>query len=93
MEEFNNTILRLELGNLDRLQPYNFERYKAVNPNLTEKMYRFLRGNGTEWKILCGEKVVMKYENEVLQPVWYLKNDEIYKNRYNPDYYLNLTTW
>ena len=93
MEEFNNTILRIELGNLGRLQPYNFERYKAVNPNLSEKMYRFLRENGTEWKILCGEKVIMKYENEVLEPVWYLKNDDIYNNRYNPDYYLNLTTW
>jgi hypothetical protein len=40
------------------MQPYNSERYKAVNPYLKKGMYEFLRGNGSEWKILCGLKVV-----------------------------------
>lgn len=93
MNDFDLEKLEKVLGLEYTMQPYDYERYKAVNPNLTEKMYRFLRGNGEEWKILCGEEVVMKYENEVLEHAWYLKNDEIYKNRYNSDYYLALTTW
>lgn len=81
------------------MQPYNYERYKAVNPNLTKSMYEFLRGNGSEWKILCGLHVKRQWSNDVLEPVWYLnfgelyKDGEIYKNRYRPEYYLGLTTW
>jgi hypothetical protein len=100
-EEFNIENLEKELG-LDynhRLQPYDYEKYNAVNPNLTKDMYHFLRGNGSEWKILCGLKVIRKWSNDVLEPVWYLnggelyKDGEIYKNRYNPEYYLGLDIW
>ncbi|MFE3869873.1 hypothetical protein ACFX5F_01390 [Flavobacterium sp. ZS1P70] len=81
------------------VQPYDYERYRAVNPKLTKKMYEFLRGNGSEWKILCGVYVKIQWTNEVLEEVWYLncsghyKNGEIYKNRYLPEKYLALTTW
>jgi hypothetical protein len=81
------------------MQPYNYERYKAVNPYLTKGMYEFVRGNGSEWKILCGLKVVRPWSNDVLEPVYYLnfgelyKDGEIYKHRFLPDYYLALTSW
>lgn len=77
-------------------QPYNYERYKAVNPHLTKRMYEYLRGNGSEWKILCGVEVKIKYENEVLNEVWhrnlngYYKESVFYKYRYMPEYYLTL---
>jgi hypothetical protein len=81
------------------MQPYNYERYKAVNPNLTKSMYEYLRGNGSEWKILCGLHVKRPWSNDVLEPVWYLNGGELYKdgvfykNRYLPEKYLALTTW
>ena len=81
------------------VQPYDYERYRAVNPKLTKEMYEFLRGNGSEWKILCGLKVTRQWSNDVLEPVWYLnggeryKDGEIYKNRYLPEKYLALTNW
>lgn len=78
------------------LQPYNYERYKAVNPKLTKRMYEYLRGNGSEWKILCGVEVKIKYENEILEEVWHrnlkgsYKESIFYKFRYIPSYYLQL---
>ena len=80
-------------------QPYNYERYKTVNPKLTKRMYEYLRGNGSEWKILCGIHVKIQFENEELDEVWYLKGGEYYKTtdfykyRYMPDVYLALNSW
>jgi hypothetical protein len=77
------------------LQQYDYERYLAVNPNLTREMYQFLRGNKTEWKILCGFEVKMNWSDEVLEPIVRLQidNQNIYDNRYNTEYYLALNTW
>ena len=80
---------------MDRLNPYMYDDFKAFNPKLTKRMYDFLRGNSSEWKILCGIGVSIKYENEVLEPVWMLQfiNKGIYENRYIPEYYLNKENW
>lgn len=81
------------------LQPYNYERYKAVNPKLTKEVYEYLRGNGSEWKILCGLSITTHWGNEILKEVWYLKGGESYKEtdfykfRYRPEIYLALDSW
>ena len=97
-EEFNNEKFKKELGVPPRaLQPYNFERYKKANPNLTEEVYKQLRLNGSEWKILCGLSVFTHWGNEVLKERWELKCDELYKEsdfykfRYVPQRYLELS--
>jgi hypothetical protein len=80
--EFDNTAFKKSFGLTNRMPPYNYEKYKAINPALSKKMYNFLRGNGTLWKVNCGQRVVMKYENEVLEAVWWLDTPENYANRY-----------
>lgn len=96
-EIFDNEKFKKELGILPRtLQPYDFERYNNVNSNLTEAVYKQLRLNGSEWKILCGLSVSTHWGNEVLQEAWHLKCDELYKEsdfyklRYFPEKYLAL---
>lgn len=78
-------------------QPYNFERYQKLNPNLNEAVYKHLRQNGAEWKILCGLSVYAHWGCEMLKEVWWLKydylNTDFYKYRFNPEKYLKLTTW
>lgn len=83
----------------EQFQVYDFERYSAFNPNLTEPVYLHLRNNHAEWKILCGLSVSKHWGFEILNELWYLKNNEEYKNsdfykyRYTPENYLNLNTW
>lgn len=89
-----NTIEEM-LENGYTLAPYNFEQFHAFNPNLTVEVYNFLRGNGTEWKIICGFEVRMKYSAQFLEsnrdlP---LANLRVYRNRFVPDYYLNPENW
>lgn len=102
MNEFNIEELEESLGITygKRLQPYNYKRYRLFNPKLSENMYRFLRDNNCEWKILCGLRVTMAWSNDVLEPLWYLnltkdayKDNYAYKNRYSPEKYLAQTNW
>ncbi len=51
----------------NRFAPYNFEMFHDFNPNLTKEVYGFLRENGTEWKIICGFAVKIKYSNHSLE--------------------------
>lgn len=86
--------LRKSMGLNNMFRPYEYEKFKAVNPLLSKKMYQYLRENGTEWKILIGFPVKIKWSNEVLKPLWFFdeknyKNDIIYKNRYNSDFISN----
>lgn len=63
-----------------------YEHYHKINPQLTRKMYDYLRGNGSLWKIGCGHSVKIKWSNEPpLKEVWYLKTDECYQNRFKQD--------
>ncbi len=79
----------------NRFAPYNFEMFHDFNPNLTKEVYGFLRENGTEWKIICGFAVKIKYSNHSLEgnSDLLLANLELYKNRYIPEYYLNPQNW
>lgn len=89
----------IDLNKLGRLQPYNYERYLAVNPILTIRMYEYLRDNNNEWKILCGIRVKIEWENEILDEVRFRKGGEGYKltlfyiHRFEPENYLALNTW
>ncbi len=82
-EEFDVEKFKKSLG-LDgsHREPYDYERYKELNPKLTKKMYDFCYHNGGLWKIRAGQKIIMKYENEVLEPVWWLDIPENHKNKY-----------
>jgi hypothetical protein len=77
------------------LNPYRFEDFRQINPKLTKKVYEFLRGNCTEWKIICGIEVKLKYDTEVLESNWILNiiNKNIYENRFNSEYYMNTENW
>ncbi len=77
------------------LTPDNFELFKGFNPNLTKEVYKFLRENGTEWKIICGFEIKIKYSNHFLKGNndLLLSNLKVYKNRYNREYYLNPKNW
>lgn len=74
LEEFN--VHRNE-------KPYS--HYKEINPELSLKMYNYLKGNGSLWKIGCGKEVRIKWDNERLAPVWFLDNPECYENRFKQD--------
>ncbi|MEN2490225.1 hypothetical protein AAYQ05_20650 [Flavobacterium sp. B11] len=96
-KKLDNKKLNRELRFIPRrLQPYNYERYKKVNPNLTESVYKQLRRNGSEWKILCGLEVSTHWGQVVLEERWELKCGELYKEndfykfRYVPEKYLEL---
>lgn len=96
-EDFDNDNIKRVLDDTQgTLQPYNFERYRNINPNLTEDVYRQLRINGNEWKILCGLSVRTHWGDEILKEIWELKCDELYKHsdffrfRYVPEKYLEL---
>jgi hypothetical protein len=102
MDEFNieELIESLGLNYENRLQPYDYERYRLFNPKLSENMYRFLRDNNCEWKILCGLRVTMDWSNDVLEPIAHLKSDIVsyteyfeYKNRFSPENYLSQDYW
>jgi hypothetical protein len=99
-ETFDIEKFKKELGIKPRvLQPYNYERYKLFNPNLTEGTYKHLRENQAEWKILCGLSVSTHWGQEILKKVWWLSDNEAYKEtdfykyRFAPEHYLNLKTW
>lgn len=72
----------------------SYERFMEFNRELTLGVYNHLNQNNTLWKILCGLEIEMKWSNEKLEEVSYLKNGErykeglIYKYRYMPEYYL-----
>ncbi len=97
IKEFDNEQFKKDMGlKPNPLQPYNYERYKAVNKYLTEPVYQHLRQNRAEWKILCGIRVSTHWGCEILPEVWYLQNDGHYKDsvfykfRYVPEEYLKL---
>lgn len=97
IKEFDNEQFQKDMGlKPNPLQPYNFERYKAFNPELTETAYQHLRQNRAEWKILCGLGVYSPWGSEILKEVWWRKGKELYKDsvfykfRYLPDEYLKL---
>ena len=77
------------------LAPYNFELYHAFNPNLTKEVYEFLRGNGTEWKIICGFEVKIQFSNHYLEgdSGLMMSNLKVFKNRFISEYHLNPTNW
>lgn len=77
------------------LAPYNFELFHAFNPSLTVEVYNFLRENGTEWKIICGLEVRIKYSPHFLERnrVLTFANLKIFVNRFIFDYYLNPENW
>jgi hypothetical protein len=77
------------------LAPYNFELFRRLNPCLTKEVYDYLRGNKSEWRIICGHKVSLKYSKNLLEgrTDLTLANINIYNNRYSPEYYLNPENW
>lgn len=98
MKKIDNEELRKSMGLGERyIQPYDYDRYKAVNPNLTVEAYKHLRSNGSEWKILCGLSFSYPWGVEILKEVWWLNENfedtDFYKYRYVPEVYLKLNTW
>ena len=82
--EFNLDKFIEDMGFNINIEPYNYERYKELNPKLTKKMYNYCYHNGTLGWIRCGKKIVIKFDNEVLMPVWFLDTSDNWKNRYLP---------
>ena len=61
-------------------KPYS--HYIEINPELTEKMYKYLKGNGTLWKVGCGKEVKIKYDTEHLLPVWWRDTPKCFEERF-----------
>ena len=76
---------------LDAFRPQrnekSYDHYKKINPQLTLRMYNYLRGNGSLWKIECGKEVKIKYDTEHLKPLWYLDTPQCYCNRFKNYYH------
>lgn len=74
MKEFdlNNFCKESGISN-GKLEPYDYEKYKAINPKLTETLYRRMREGGALWKITLGRKHTDKYVNETLEGSWLLQ--------------------
>ncbi|PCI97457.1 MAG: hypothetical protein COB15_07790 [Flavobacteriales bacterium] len=82
-KKFDNKQFIKDLGIKHKeLEPYNYEGYLEINPKLTKRMYNFLRGNGALWKVWCGKRVEINFENEILKRVWWLDTPENYAKRY-----------
>jgi hypothetical protein len=79
---FDNEKFKKENGFDNTMEPYNYEGYLEINPKLTKKMYNFLRGNGSLWKVWCGKRVEMKFSTEILEKVWWRDTKENYAKRY-----------
>ncbi len=74
-KEFAEGELIESLGFGKKLEPYDFEKYRAKNPNLSKKMYAHCRMQGILYKVLLGYEVRRRELNrtvEVLNPVWFL---------------------
>ena len=78
-----------------KLSPDYFELFHAFNPNLTREVYNYLRGNRSEWKIICGFEVKIKYSKHFLEGNrdLLLANLKVYNNRFIPEYFLNPENW
>ena len=61
-DKFDLEAFKKEMGlyNSTPLQPYDFEKYKMINKNLTKEVYSMLRDRRCEWKIVAG-KEILKY--------------------------------
>lgn len=52
-----------------KLQPYDYEKYKFISPQLTVAVYERLRESEAEWKIVAGIEILEFGEfGEVLLP-------------------------
>ena len=80
-EEFDNDkFLESEGMNSYKSQRYDYEKYKAINPNLTEEAYKICWQNGWEWKIYSG-KPIYYFWNLILEPLWFLDSGDDIENR------------
>lgn len=74
MEKFNITLFKENQKNRLIEESKKFENYRDLNPNLTEKMFNHLLYNGGLWRISCGLRVEIPWENEILEEVYWLKH-------------------
>jgi len=59
-QEFDLQQFKREMG-LDKtciLQPYDYEKYKSICPELTVPVYERIRNNMAEWKIVAGIEIL-----------------------------------
>jgi hypothetical protein len=80
-EEFDIEKLKQSLGiKPDKLQPYDYNKYRSINPNLTEEAYEICWRNSWEWKIVSGKPIYNIYQL-IVPPVWYLDSGDDIENR------------
>jgi len=75
-------IIKESMDLYSNLEPYDYEKYKTINPKLTKRMYEHLRFNGVLWKVICGKRVEIRYTNEVLEAVLWRNSLEANINKY-----------
>mgnify|MGYP000681081142 CR=1 FL=1 len=64
-------VIKESMDLYNNIEPYDYEKYKTINPKLTKRMYEHLRFNGVLWKVICGKRVEIRHANEVLEEVWW----------------------
>ncbi len=71
-KEFNLEKFIKEMGYCFGNEPYNYEKYKKINPKLSVRMYERMREGGCLYKIEKGYKHIVRYPfYEVLDNVWW----------------------
>jgi hypothetical protein len=88
-EEFDIEKFKKSIGmKPHKLQPYDYEKYRSINPKLTEEAYKICWKNSWEWKIVSGKPIYNIYQL-IVAPVWYLDsgNDIINRAKFYTNYY------
>ena len=60
-----------ELEHTQPTEPYDYEKYKAINPNLTPKMYDYLYHRRCLKAVELGKRIEFPFNNAVLEAVWW----------------------
>jgi len=82
-EEFDPEKIKESLGCAPRkYEEYDYEKYKRINPKLTEETYKHLYSNHGLWKIVCGQEVSTHWGMILLERVWYLDLPGNYDRRF-----------
>ncbi len=83
-EEFDNEKFKESIGyKRQPIEPYDFEKYKSINPKLTVEIYEYCRKNRSLWKIKCGKRIYIPWTKHVLEETWWHKANEFCSGCYS----------
>ena len=82
LEELQEELRRIEAKSRASYEPYDYEKYRKINSELTEETYRHLWQNYSLWKVMCGKEVSTHWGLVLLKRVWWRDTEENYIRRF-----------